>query len=315
MATANYAARAYGLHSAQPIRQAWVLSERARRRGQPPVVFLSGNFKSYSTTSDRIMQLLRRYSPIMEERSVDEAYLDLSHCSSLETAANVCKQIKMDIRQQEKITASVGLGPNKLIAKIASDFKKPDGLTVIPPEQVLDWLAPLPLRVIPGIGPKTEKTLAHHALNTIAQARAWSREQLTYLLGTWGNALYDNLRGESDSPLRTEPEPAQSLGEQTTFKEDTLNSQTITAALTDIAHHLKRRMQQEHFPSGQTIVLTVRFADFTTQTCSHTPPARLTTFKQIQRAGLKLLLPYFDRRRNPQQKLIRLLGLRLSAGR
>ncbi len=131
------------------------------------------------------------------------------------------------------------------------------------------------------------------------------------MLGTWGSALYEKLRGESSSPIRTEPDAAQSISEQITFKEDTLDPHSITAALTDIARHLKGRMQNEHFPSGKTIVLTVRFADFTTQTRSYTPPQRLTTVKQIQREGLKLLLPYFDRRRNPQQKPIRLIGLRL----
>lgn len=313
VATANYAARAYGLHSAQPIRHAWALSENARRRGQSPVVFLSGNFKSYDATSDRIMQLLRRYSSLIEKRSIDEAYLDLSRAGSFEAATTICQQIKAAIKQQEKITASIGLGPNKLIAKIASDFKKPDGLTVVPPKYVLDWLASMSLRVIPGIGPKTERILAHHELKTIAQARTWNREQLTYLLGTWGSVLYDKLRGVSDSPIRSEREPAQSLGKQTTFKEDTLSLHAITAALTNIAHHLKFRIQQEHFRSGKTIILTIRFADFTTQTRSYTPPKRFTTARQIQRAGLKLLLPYFDRRRNPRQKLIRLIGLRLSA--
>lgn len=311
VATANYPARAYGLHSAQPIRQAWALSENARRRGQAPVVFLSGNIKSYGAASDRIMQLLRRYSPLVEERSVDEAYLDLSHCSSFAAAIKICQQIKAAIKQQEKITASIGLGPNKLIAKIASDSEKPNGLTIVPPEKVLDWLAPMPLRVIPGVGPKTAQLLTHHGLHTIADARTWTREQLTYLLGSWGDDLYDKLRGYGSATIHTEPAAAKSLGEQTTFNQDTRSPTLITTALTDIAHHLKRRMQQEQFPSGKTIVLTVRFADFTTQTRSYTPLERLTTLKQIQRAGLKLLLPYFDRRRNPQQKLIRLIGLRL----
>lgn len=315
VATANYPARAYGLHSAQPIRQAWALSERARRQGKPPVVFLSGNFRNYSVTSRRIMQLLHRYSPRVEERSVDEAYLDLTSTGSLDVATALCQEIKTAIKQQENLTASVGLGPNKLIAKIASDFKKPDGLTVIAPERVFEWLAPMPLRVIPGIGPKTEQVLAHHGLHTIADARWWSREQLEYLLGRWGSSLYDKLRGHSHSPVRTEPDPAKSLGEQMTFREDTLDPAFITSALTSIARDLKRRMQHEHFPSGKKIVLTVRFADFTTHTRSHTPSKHITTWKQIQREGLKLLLPYFDRRCNPQQKRIRLLGLRLSAGR
>lgn len=315
VSTANYAARAYGLHSAQPIRQAWQLSEMARRQGQPPVIFLPGNFPAYRATSRRLMQLLRGYSSLIEERSIDEAYLDLSSTGSLETAANLCRQIKTAIKSQEKITASVGLGPNKLIAKIASDFKKPDGLTIVPADTILHWLAPMPLRVIPGIGPKTEQLLARHSLHTIAAARSWSREQLEYLLGRWGNSLYDKLRGRSLSPIHTASDPAKSLSEQMTFREDTLNSARLIPALTKISRDLTHRMQREDFPAGKTITLTIRFADFTTQTRSYTPPEKITTLRQIQREGLKLLLPYFDRRRNPQQKLIRLIGLRLSANR
>ena len=169
LSTANYAARAYGLKSAIPLRQAWELSEAARKKGLPPVVFISSGFRKYGETSKRIMAIVASHlegtqtnlfeetPPALEQVSVDECYFDLSFEGSFEKVRKVAERIKRDILMREKLTCSIGIGPNKLIAKIASDFQKPDGLTIVPPEKVWDFLAPLPVRKIPGVGPKAEE--------------------------------------------------------------------------------------------------------------------------------------------------------------
>ncbi len=167
VATANYAARRYGIHSAMPISQAWKASEAARRRGLPEAAFVRGSHRRYSEVSVRIMAILHQFAPVVEEASIDEAYFDLSFAGSVDAAMEICRQIKAEIKAREDLTASIGLGPNKLVAKIASDFQKPDGLTVVRAEEAEDFLAPLPVRKIPGIGPKTERFLAGMGVKTV----------------------------------------------------------------------------------------------------------------------------------------------------
>ena len=142
VSTANYKAREYGIHSALPISQAWKLSEKARERGLEPALFLSVDFKKYRTISKRIMAILGRHASIVEPASIDEAYFDLTFTGSYEEAEKAARRIKEEIRTNEGLTASVGIGPNKLIAKIASDRQKPDGLTTVREEEAEQFLAP-----------------------------------------------------------------------------------------------------------------------------------------------------------------------------
>ncbi len=203
VSTANYKAREYGIHSALPISRAWKLSEAARRRGRPAAVFVRVNYRRYSQVSERIMALLREFAPVVEEAGIDEAYFDLSFAGSYERAAEICRQIKGQIKSREGLTASVGIGPNKLVAKIASDFKKPDGLTVVTEEEAEDFLAPLAVRKIPGIGPKTEKFLAPRGIKTVQDLKRFSAPELQEIFGKWGPELYERIRGRHDSPLVT----------------------------------------------------------------------------------------------------------------
>src|SRR5262249_8515791 len=144
---------------ATPISRAWRLSEAARRRGEPETVFIRDNRALYSEVSARIMAMLGAQGDAFEEASIDEAYLELTSLGSFEVAVERARRLKREIAEREGLTCSIGLGPNKLVAKIASDFQKPDGLTVVEPARVQDFLDPLPIRVIPGIGPKTERAL------------------------------------------------------------------------------------------------------------------------------------------------------------
>ncbi len=310
VSTANYPARAYGIHSAMPISRAWKLSEAARRRGQPAAVFVRVNYRRYAEVSERIMAILRRFAPVVEEAGIDEAYFDLSQAGSFAAAREICRQIKAEIRSRENLTASIGLGPNKLIAKIASDFQKPDGLTVVTPEQAEDFLAPLPVRKIPGIGPKTEKLLADLGVKTVQDLKKYSAVELEEMFGKWGPELYERLRGRHESPLVTAWEP-KSVGEQETFETDTLDLQFIFTRLWVMCREVWRRLTAEGFKTFRTVVLTVRFADFDTRSRSHTLAEPTESLRTLRFEAMKLFMPFLDRRENPKRKLIRLIGVRV----
>jgi nucleotidyltransferase/DNA polymerase involved in DNA repair len=310
VSTANYKARAYGIHSAMPISRAWKLSEAARRRGQPAALFVRVNYRRYSEVSERIMALLRRFAPVVEEAGIDEAYFDLSHVGSFAAAREICRQIKAEIKARENLTASIGLGPNKLIAKIASDFQKPDGLTVVTPDQAEDFLAPLPVRKIPGIGPKTEKLLARLGVRTVQDLKRFSVAQLQEMFGKWGPELYERLRGRHESPLVTVWEP-KSVGEQETFAKDTLDLPFIFQRLWVMCREVWQRLVTEGFKTFRTVVVTVRFADFDTKSRSHTLPEPSVSLRTLRFEAMKLLMPFLDQRENPKRKLIRLIGVRV----
>jgi DNA polymerase IV (archaeal DinB-like DNA polymerase) len=293
--TSNYLARA---------------SETARRAGKPPVTFVSVDMPKYARVSDEIMGIVRRFVLVVEQASVDEAYGDLSFTESYEAAESLCRRLKDAILAEEQLTASVGIGPNKLIAKIASGMHKPDGLTIVREEDAESFLAPLPVRAIPGIGPKTEDMLSQRAVRLVQDLKPLTVQQLEDLLGKRGVDLYEKIRGRDDSPVEEYSEP-KSIGEQETFQSDTLNSQMLLTALHVLGTGVIDRLQREGFQSFRTVVLTVRFADFETKSRAHTLAEPIGDAATLHREALKLLLPFMDRRENPRRKLIRLLGLRV----
>lgn len=309
-ATANYPARAYGIHSATPISTAWRLSEAARRAGKPPVTFVPVDMKRYARVSDEVMAIVRRFVPVVEQASIDEAYGDLSFVGSYEAAETLCRQIKDTIRSEQRLTASIGIGPNKLIAKIASGMHKPDGLTVVREEAAESFLEPLPVRAIPGIGPKTELLLAKRGVKLVKDLKRFSAVELEEWLGKRGADLYDRIRGVDHAPIEEYSEP-KSIGEQETFESDVGDSQVLVNQLAVLARDVIERLRREGFQSFRTVVLTVRFADFETKSRAHTLSTPAGDAATLQREGLKLLMPFLDRRENPHRKLVRLLGLRV----
>jgi len=310
VSTANYAARKYGIHSALPISQAWRFSEKAKSRGAPGAVFLGVNHRRYAEVSRQIMAIVRRHAPLVEEASIDEAYFDLSFTGSFPEAAAICRQLKNDIQGQEHLTASIGLGPNKLLAKIASDFQKPDGLTIVTPADAESFLEPLPVRKIPGIGPKTEERLARQGLRFVRDLKKFSPEELQKEFGKWGLDLFERVRGRHDTPLQEEYEP-KSLGEQETFGTDTLDLQFLFERLLLMCQSVGRRLLAEGFQTWRTVVVTVRFADFDTRSRSHTLTAATGSLSRLKFTAMKLFMPFLDHRENPRRKLIRLIGVRL----
>lgn len=314
--TANYRARQFGIHSALPISRAWRFAETARRRGEPATVFIQPNMPLYREVSGRLMQILQHHADAFEEASIDEAYLDVSSAENFPAARQRMTQLKSDIRDREGLGCSVGIAPNKLIAKIASGRQKPDGLTVVQPAEVADFLGPLPLRVIPGIGPKSEHFLHERNMRTVDELRQIPEAGLVEWFGKWGQRLFEKVRGIDASEVSNEW-TRKSLGEQETFDQDTLDRRLVGERLDGMAERIVGKLKANGFKSFRTVTVTVRFADFQTANRSRTfkEGMRVDDEKQalrrLQEEALSLLVPFFDARENPRGKPFRLVGLRV----
>jgi DNA polymerase IV (DinB-like DNA polymerase) len=314
--TANYMARKFGIHSALPISRAWRLAEGARKRGEPATVFIPPNFRLYREVSARVMQILERAADAFEEASIDEAYLDVSSRTNYAAAVEHVRKLKAEIREKEGLGCSAGLGPNKLIAKIASGHEKPDGFTVVTPELVLPFLDLLPVRAIPGVGPKSEAFLHQQDIRTIKELREMSEATLTGWFGKWGQRLFEKARGIDESPVSNEW-TRKSIGEQETFAEDTESPSVVTERLYRMAEAVIAKLRENHFAGFRTVSLTVRFADFQTANRSRSFKTGIVVIEDrealrlLQQEALRLLLPFLDARENPKGKAIRLIGLRL----
>jgi DNA polymerase IV (DinB-like DNA polymerase) len=256
------------------------------------------------------MVILRRYAEHIEQASVDEAYLDVSHAETYEAVVETAKKIKAEIKEKEQLTASIGIGPNKLIAKIASDRQKPDGLTVVREEDAELFLEPLSVRTIPGVGPKAEERFRSLGVRTIQEAKRFSLEELSDMNGKWGRQLYLRLRGKDESPI-TETWEAKSIGEQETFAHDILDAGVLNARLQAVAAGVYERFQESGFATFRVVTLTVRFSDFKTITRTTTLARPASDRTTIQFTALRLFAPFFDTRENPTRKKIRLIGVRV----
>lgn len=312
--TANYRAREFGIRSALPISRAWRLAEAARSRGEPATIFLLPNMSLYREVSGRIMQILQRYADAFEEASIDEAYLDVSSLENFAAARERVLVLKGEIRDREGLGCSVGIGPNRLIAKIASGRHKPDGLTVVEPEQVAVFLGPLPIRVIPGIGPKSEHFLREKQIRTIDDLRRLPEAVLVEWFGKWGMRLFEKVRGVDDSDVSNEW-TRKSLGEQETFEEDSRDQAAVIERLDRMAERIITKLKGKEFKGFRTVTVTVRFGDFQTSNRSKTLKDGIRmdedSLPRLKQAALSLILPFFDARENPRGKAFRLIGLRV----
>ena len=310
VSTAYYKARGYGIHSAQAISTAWRLSEAAKRQGKPATIFMGVNMEKYANVSGKVMTTIQKHIPKIEEAGIDEAYGDLSFAGSYAKAEAICKEVKSEIKKGEKLTISVGIAPNKFVAKIASGIKKPDGLTIIKENEVEEFLAPLSVRQIPGVGPKTEILLQRKRVKVVKDLKKFSREELIKWLGKWGSDLYDKARGRDDSPIVEEYTP-KSVGEEETFLENTRDPNFISEHLLVLGEAAFRRFRRSGFKGFRTIIIKVRFSDFETKTRSYTLGKKASTLEVLLFEILRLLLPFLDKRKNPKGKAIRLIGVRL----
>ena len=247
---------------------------------------------------------------IVEPASIDEFYFDLSFAKNYRKAEEICKKIKKEIKEKLKVTCSVGIGSNKLISKISAGTKKPDGLVVVKEKDSEKFLELMSVREIPGIGPKTEQVLNQRGIKIVKDLKKLTKEQLHEEFGKWGEDIYYKARGIDETPL-VENREAKSIGEQTTFEKDTLNFIYIGEAFENLCKSVFKRFLESGFKTFKTIGVTVRFSDFETKTTAKTLKNPTSSEKEFSIEALKLLLPYADRRKNPCQKLIRLIGVKI----
>ena len=280
VAAASYEARRYGVHSAMP-------SSRAVRLC-PGVVFIPPDFRRYSRESEKIFAIYREITPIVQAVSIDEAYLDVTEqVGEGGSATAVAREIRRRVREERGLTVSVGVGPNRLIAKIASDFHKPDGLTVVPPHKVQAFLDPLPVRRLHGVGPATEKALADLGIQTVADLRVHPLEALVDRFGRHGRALHEFAHGVDDRPVETHQE-RKSLGTENTYAVDLRERDAVEREVEKMAHEVAAALERRDL-AGCTVTLKVRYADFTTVTRSRTFPVPVWHAAQIAAAARDLL--------------------------
>jgi len=295
VATASYEARKYGIHSAMPLRRAYRLCPRA--------VFLPVDYDEYLRYSALFKAVLQRFSPAMEDVGIDEAYLDLSGIDR--PSREIAAEIKKQILDETGLTCSIGIAPNKLLAKIASDLQKPDGLTVLSEEDVPPRIWPLPARKLPGVGPKAEAHLKRIGVETIGQIAALPLGRLTEEFGqSWGRGLYDASRGIDDRLVVTHWEP-RSMSRETTFASDVRNWQAIARATAEAAKDVVAALHQDGY-RGRTVTLKIRFSDFETHTRSISLKEPTDSEETVRRTAFECL------KKIELKKRVRLIGVRVS---
>ncbi len=255
-ATASYEARRFGIRSAMPLREAY--------RRCPHAVFLPVDYPAYAAVSEKFVDILMRHSSRIETVGLDEAYLDVTATPDPEALA---RRIKEEIFQELGLTASVGVAPNKLLAKIASDFKKPDGLTVIRAEDAKSWLADLPVRKLWGVGPKTEERLKTLGIHTVGQLAQADPDRILEVFGrSWGKSLLEHATGCDDSEVVSEWGP-KSMSRETTFETDVQDPRDLWGTVESLASGLCEDLRAQGIV-GRTVTLKIRFSDFKTITRS-----------------------------------------------
>lgn len=288
VSTCSYEARKYGIHSAMPISQAYRLC--------PHAVFLPVNMNLYAEVSAAVMELLRGFSEKFQQVSIDEAYLIPGpEVRNFEEAALYALRIKDEVQRQQRITCSVGVGSNKLVSKIASGFQKPDGLTVVRPEDVREFLFPLPVSKVPGVGERTAETLKEMGINRIEELANCNIQLLSERFGKIGLRLKQLANG-LDFEEVIEKESIKSISRHGTFAEDTNDPVKISGSLDLLIESVHSSLLKHSF-LFKTITLTVRFEDFSTYTRSKTLPIWTSDIFVIKRTAIQLLAEFIGRRK------------------
>jgi DNA polymerase-4 len=295
VSTASYEARKFGVRSAMPLRTALRLC--------PQGVFLPVDYAYYSQVSAKIKAILREFSSLMEDVGIDEAYLDVS--SRAESPQELARRIKARIREQTGLSCSVGIGPNKLLAKVASDLQKPDGLTVLTEEDIPRLLWSLPVRKLPGVGPKTEARLKALGIQSVAELAAKTIEFLKEHFGqAYGSYLWYASRGIDHSPIITHWEP-KSLSREETFQQDVALWQVLARKMAELLKDVHQGLKQEGY-MARTVTVKLRFEDFQTHTRAKTLPEATQDWEELRRTAFQCL------GRFQLSKKVRLVGVRLS---
>ncbi len=299
--SATYEARPYGIHAGMSVQEA--------KRRCPPLILVKGNHSKYTDTSARIFAILKDYTPIVEVASIDEAYLDATGSMLLfKNPLSLARSIQERILKEERLTCSIGVAPNKLLAKLGSGMNKPKGLKVIPKEDVEGVLRDLPVSKLFGIGPKLEKELNAVGVFTCGQMGKAPAAFLKRRFGAIGERLHEMGLGLDDSPVVPfdREEEAKSISTSVTLEEDRSDLDFLKKVLLQLSEKVARRMREDHF-FGKTVVLTVRYSDFYTFSKQKTLRQEIDGGNEIFRHALDL----FQSVSHPRP--IRLLGVGVSS--
>ncbi len=297
VAAASYEARAFGVRSALPMARAVRLC--------PDLVIVPPDFERYRRVSNQVMDILRSCTPLVEPLSLDEAYLDVTENAWGEQfGSRVAKKLKQQILEQTRLTASAGVAPNKFLAKIASGYRKPDGLTVIPPDRVESFLQELPVDALWGVGPVTARKLRAAGIERLVQVRATPVELLRQTVGSLADWLVQLSHGDDPRPVVPDRE-SKSSSTENTYAEDLTAIDFIRAELDRMARENAEWLARRRL-AARTVTIKVRYADFTTVTRSHTL-SLATSDADVISSWAKDLLARTDAGQRP----VRLLGVRV----
>ena len=295
---ASYEARKYGIQSAMPLRTAGRLC--------PHAIFLDGHHAKYTQWSDRVATILTNFSPVVEMVSIDEAYLDLAGTERLHgPPLAAADKLLRSITRTTGLPCSGGLASTRLVAKVASDQGKPRGLVWVPAGSEERFLAPLPVRKIPGIGKVTERALRALGIETVEQIAAQPQEKLEKIFGQWGTALYRKARGGDSYEFVVDAEP-KSISQNHTFNEDTDDAAALTAVLSHLSQKACKRLREAGL-AASTLTLTIRYAGFDT----HTRSKSLGESTALD-AGINAVFQELFQKHRDQRRKVRLLGVSLS---
>jgi len=300
VAAASYEARKYGVHSAMPSKRAYQLC--------PNIIFVKPRFERYKEISDQVRDIFYDYTDLVEPLSLDEAYLDVtSNKKGILSATLIAKEIRHRIKTEVGLTASAGISVNKFLAKVASDYHKPDGITLIGPEKVDAFLKQLPIKDFFGVGKVTAKKMESLGIYRGADLLDWSIEGLSLKFGKSGLYYYNMVRGNDDRPVNPH-RIRKSLGAERTFDDDLVDRDQMIHRLHKIAQEVDRRISKTQ-KQGKTITIKVKFKDFSQITRSHTAQNPILGIDEIMNHTTRLLdeVNWSDK---PQG--VRLLGITLS---
>jgi DNA polymerase-4 len=295
---ASYEARKFGVHSAMPATRA--------KRLCPEGVWLVPDFTRYREVSQHIRQIFERHTPLVEPLSLDEAYLDVTQeLTGIPTATETAEAIRREIRDETNLTASAGVAPNKFLAKIASDWRKPDGIFVIKPHQVEQFLLPLPVRKIPGVGKATEALLHEMKIETVGDLRSFEEAQLIARFGKWGTRLYELARGIDEHPV-VPSRKRKSWSVENTFSVD-VTREEAAAWIREQSDKLWQSLSEREL-RGRTITVKLRTPKFQTATRQLTPPDLPASGNDIAEVAVSLL----EKFEFPAETRYRLVGVGVS---
>jgi DNA polymerase-4 len=299
VAAASYEARKFGIHSAMPISEAW--------RRCPDAVYVRPDIDKYRQISRQVLRILGTITPTVEVASIDEAYLDVTGLEKLiGTPEMIGRRIKQRVFAQTGLTVSVGLGPNRLIAKLGSEYRKPDGLTVVRLDQVLDFLAPMPVANLRGLGRQTQKIFDRLRISTVAQLRAVPLQMLAQHLGQKAAASFHRQALGIASDEVVPDRQRKSISKETTFETDIRDNAVLRDALRTLASDVARTARREGL-SGAVVTLKIRFEGFETHTRQHKHEASTNDERDILKTAWQLF-----QNGNLPKKPVRLIGVGVS---